>query len=157
MPVRVWEFKSPRAHIMFTEQELSLINQRVYAHVATISAIGNPQVSPVWIGFRNNRLCFSTVKGRAKYNNIKHNSKVAVSIIDPSNGSNYIQIIGTASIENDIDELVIEEICRKYMGEQPANWREKCGYGERVTVYIDPIVVSSRFNGKPRRRQMSFL
>ncbi len=114
-----------------------------FAHVATVSSKGIPQVTPVWIDYelQTNTILFNTAKGRIKYRNICSNPHIALSILDRNNPYRYITIQGKVTkLDDDQARAVahIDKLTQKYMG------REKFSLPEgqqRVIVHIKPLRV----------------
>src|SRR5208282_5837787 len=92
-------------------------DKKAFAHIATVMPDGSPQVTPVWIDYRNGRVLFNTARGRVKDRNLKPGSKVALSIMDPDNGYRYVQIRGViANVTEDGADKHIDSLAKKYMG-----------------------------------------
>lgn len=92
-------------------------DKKAFAHVATIMPDGSPQVTPVWIDYRNGRIAFNTARGRVKANNLKEGSKVALSVQDPDNPYRYVQVRGrVARVTEDGAVGHIDALAKKYMG-----------------------------------------
>jgi myo-inositol-1(or 4)-monophosphatase len=128
-------------------EEKALFARRAYAHIATVSADGTPQVTPVWIELHDDTPRFSTVKGRVKHRNLERDPRIALSMIDPESGSRFIQVRGTVTFEDDINEELIRRLAQKYMGDRARDW--KPGPGERVVVNVHPRAISSRWRNDP--------
>jgi hypothetical protein len=63
----------------------------------------------------NNKLCFgevifSTVEGRAKPRNLQRDTTINVLIIDGENGYRFSSISGTARLESDNADALIDEL-----------------------------------------------
>ncbi len=71
-----------------------LFEKKAFAHVATVSADGAPQVTPVWVDFDGTHVRFNTARGRVKDKNLQSNPRVALSILDPENPYRYLQVRG---------------------------------------------------------------
>jgi PPOX class probable F420-dependent enzyme len=117
------------------ESHQDILEKKGIAHVATIGPNGEPQSSPVWYGWDGTHFKFSNLKARQKYKNLVRDPRVSVSMTDPDDPYRYLEIRGTAEIEDDPDKTFIDEMSRKYMGtDYPANHPGD----ERVTVKIRP-------------------
>ena len=120
---------------MIPESHLSLLRSKALAHLATLGPDGELQSTPVWFDWDGERLILNTNKWRKKYRNIVRQPRVAVSIANPDNLISYLEIRGTAEVEDDSDQAVINSLSRKYLGKdypflQPGE--------ERVTVRVKP-------------------
>jgi len=61
-------------------------------------------------------LKISLTKSRKKYRNLIADPRCAVSITDPDDSSHYLEVRGTISFEDDIDNEFVNNIARKHMG-----------------------------------------
>jgi PPOX class probable F420-dependent enzyme len=114
-----------------------LLDKKSFAHIATISADGTPQVTPVWIDYDGTHIRFNTARGRVKTRNLERNPVVALSIQDPENPYRYLQVKGrvTEMTEKGADAH-IDALAKKYLGQDRYPYRRD---GEvRVTVKISP-------------------
>ena len=48
-----------------------LTEKRTFAHLATIMQDGTPQVTPVWVDYRDGHVLVNTAKGRVKTRNMQ--------------------------------------------------------------------------------------
>jgi PPOX class probable F420-dependent enzyme len=92
-------------------------DKKAFAHVATTMPDGSPQVTPVWIDYRNGRIAFNTDQGRVKARNLREGSKIALSVQDPDNPYRYVQVRGRiAKVTEDGAVQHIDALAKKYMG-----------------------------------------
>ena len=92
-------------------------DKKAFAHIATVMPDGSPQVTPVWIDYRNGRIAFNTARGRVKDKNLKEGARIALSIADPDNPYRYVQVRGTvAKVTEDGADKHIDALAKKYMG-----------------------------------------
>jgi len=92
-------------------------DKKAFAHVATVMPDGSPQVTPVWIDYRNGRIVFNTARGRVKDRNLKEGSRIALSVQDPDNPYRYVQVRGrVARVTEDGAIQHIDALAKKYMG-----------------------------------------
>lgn len=114
-----------------------LLGSTALAHVATLGPNGEPQTTPVWFGWDGQHLKFSQTKTRQKFRNVARDPRIALSIVDPENPYRYLEIRGeVARVEEDPDRDFIDEMARKYMGEERYPWHRPGD--ERVVVYVTP-------------------
>lgn len=127
----------------FPPEYKDILDRRSFAHIATIGLNGEPQSSPVWIGFDGQFLKFSNLKSRQKYKNLRRDPRVAVSIIDPDDPYRYVEIRGTVDhFEDDEDNAFINSMAKKYIDKDVYPWHKEGD--ERVVIYIDPGSNSSK-------------
>lgn len=103
--------------ITIPESHQDILTKRSFAHVATVDADGNPQVTPVWIGYDGQYLLINSAKGRKKDRNLRERPSVALSIQDPEDPYRYLGIQGTVveTTEEGADDH-INELADKYWG-----------------------------------------
>jgi len=120
-------------------------DKKAFAHIATVMPDGSPQVTPVWIDYRNGRVLFNTARGRVKDRNLKPGSKVALSIMDPDNGYRYVQIRGViANVTEDGADKHIDSLAKKYMGVDKYPFHQP--NVKRVIYEIEPTSVQGMGN-----------
>jgi PPOX class probable F420-dependent enzyme len=99
----------PRARALFDEPN--------HVTVATIDPDGRPQLSVVWARTDGNTVLFSTIKGRRKYANLTRDPKVSALVFTAADPYTYAEVRGTATIIDDPDAELINELALKYTGE----------------------------------------
>ncbi|MEE9284643.1 MAG: pyridoxamine 5'-phosphate oxidase family protein, partial [Dehalococcoidia bacterium] len=57
--------------VTLSEAVKELFQGKNFAHVATLMPDGSPQVSPVWVEFRDGRIVFNTAEVRLKVDNLR--------------------------------------------------------------------------------------
>ncbi len=123
------------------EAYYDILEAKCFAHVATIRPDGMISNHPICLVWDGQLIRFSTTKGRAKYQNLLADDRVALSVPDPENIWRYVEVRGRASLEDDLDRSFINQIARKYMDmdEYPFD----SPGDERVTVTVHPEQVSA--------------
>jgi PPOX class probable F420-dependent enzyme len=118
------------------ENDLALLGEPQLAHVATVGSDGSPHVTPVWVDTDGKYILFNTAKGRVKYDNIKRNPAVAVSVVDKANDWRTLWVRGTAELVEEGADEHIDKMARKYLGQHTYPYRRP---GEvRVIVRVTP-------------------
>ncbi len=114
-----------------------LFTKKAFAHLATVSADGAPQVTPVWVDFDGTHVRFNTAKGRIKVKNLARDPRVALSIIDPENPYRYVQVRGrVVEVTERGADAHIDALAKKYLDQDRYPFRRP---GEvRVTYKILP-------------------
>jgi PPOX class probable F420-dependent enzyme len=120
---------------LIPESHVPVLQSKAIAHLATMGPDGELQSTPVWFDWDGERLILNTNKWRQKYRNIMRHPRVAVSMTNPDSPFSYLEFRGTAEVEDDPDQAVINSLSRKYLGTdyqflQPGE--------ERVTVRVKP-------------------
>ena len=107
------------------------------AVLTTLLADGSPQGSPVWYWSDDGRdLQISTTADRLKHRNVLRDNRVSVTIVDPARPLRYLEVRGTADIEDDPDGVVRDRIAVKHGFSDGAAFDEPGA--RRVTLRIRP-------------------
>jgi PPOX class probable F420-dependent enzyme len=112
------------------------------AFLADVMEDGSPHVSPVWIAFENGYLTFNTAVGRVKEKNMRRDPRVAISVADKDNFFDKVDIRGRVveMIEGEEADRQIDQLAKKYLGEDEYPWRNPAE--TRVKVLVQPLVVA---------------
>lgn len=98
---------------------------KAFAHLATVSAGGAPQVTPVWFDVSDGRVRVNSAKGRVKSRNMPEGARVALSILDPDNAYRYIQIRGTVThVTEQGGDAHIDSLAKKYLDKDSYPFRQ---------------------------------
>ncbi len=123
------------------ESHHDILLDRPTGHIATIRLDGRLSVNPVGLMWDGEHVRVSTLKSRKKYENLRNDSRVAISIPHRNNPNRYVEIRGIAELTDDPDLRFINSIARHYMDvdvypfDQPGD--------ERVTITIHAEQVSA--------------
>jgi PPOX class probable F420-dependent enzyme len=125
------------------EAAYHLLDEANFAHVVTLMEDGSPQVSPVWVARDGGTVVFNTAKGRVKHKNLARDPRIALSVHDQANPYEYLQVRGTAELDDEGARAHIDELSNKYLGKDypVANLKEG---EERVIVRVTPSAVVHR-------------
>jgi PPOX class probable F420-dependent enzyme len=127
---------------MIPETHKDLLKSKALAHIATIGPKGEPQSNPVWFDWDGEHVLFSQTKTRQKYQNLRRDPRVALSIVDPANPYRYLEIRGVVTeIKEDADNAFIDSMALKYAG-APKYTGNRPG-DERVVVVVEPEKTTS--------------
>ena len=122
--------------IPLSEGAKRIIDNKNFAHVATLMKDGSPQVSPVWVYRDGDTVLISTGVDRQKTRNLKRDPRVALSIADVDSPFPPLQIRGRV-VEIVTGEPAVEgfvEVTKKYTGNEPA---QRPPAAERVVYRIE--------------------
>jgi len=108
---------------------------------------GQPQSSLVWVDYDGTYVLINTTLERQKGRNMLANPKVALLVIDPKDGSRWIEVRGkVVEIQREGAEGHADTLTQRYTGKQrfygdiyPVEQRQK---ETRVIVKIEPSKVS---------------
>jgi PPOX class probable F420-dependent enzyme len=123
-----------RPSVTLPEIARELFDRPNHVAIATIEPSGRPQTSLVWAKTDGDHVLFSTIKGRRKYANLTRDPRISALVYDGSDPYSYAEVRGIATITDDPEAELINELALKYTG-QPFGYRP----GEqRVIVRIVP-------------------
>jgi PPOX class probable F420-dependent enzyme len=92
------------------------LDEKVFAHLATLNPDGSPQVSVVWVGRDGDTILVSTATGRVKDRNITGDPRVAISFSPPSKAYKNIVMQGTVTKSETDGTWLIDALNDKYVG-----------------------------------------
>ncbi len=118
-----------------------LETKKAFAHLATVMPDGSPQVTPVWLDFKDGAIRVNSAKGRVKSRNMKEGSRVALSILDPDDPYRYIQVRGRVRrVTEEGAAAHIDSLAKKYLGKDKYPYAQP---GEvRLMFEIEPTSAS---------------
>jgi PPOX class probable F420-dependent enzyme len=124
-----------------------LLVEAVHGVLSTMMPGGQPQSSIVWVDYDGTHVLINTTLERQKGRNMRANPKVALLVIDPKNGSRWIEVRGNVvEIRREGAEAHADQLTRRYTGKKrfygdiyPTGQKQK---ETRVIVKIEPIKVS---------------
>ncbi len=126
-----------------SEAASRILNSKGFAHLATIGTDDLLHSSPVWFDWDGKEILISQTTTRQKYKNVVENPVVAVSVLDPENPYNYVEIRGrVTSVTEDPDFSFIDRMAKKYIGEDHYPWHQPGD--ERVILHITPDRILGR-------------
>ena len=112
-----------------------LLEKSVTAILATISAKGLPQLTPVWLNHDGTYVNLNSVRGRQKDKNLRARRDVSIIIVNPENPLHWMSIYG--KVEDIIDEddkkrgnlatQNIDDLTEVYLGQRPYPFRDPKG------------------------------
>jgi len=117
--------------------------KKAFANLATVMPNGRPQVTPVWFDFDGKYLRVNSARGRVKDKNMRHDPRVALSILDPDNPYRYLEIRGRViKITEDGAVEHTDLLARKYLGVERNPSRRP--HQVRVMYIIEPRRVAGQ-------------
>jgi PPOX class probable F420-dependent enzyme len=94
----------------------TLFDKENFAVLSTLDPDGRPQSTVVWVKREGDDLLFALPKSRRKTANLLRDPRAAVAIFDPASPYESVQVQGPASLEDDPDGKLIDELSHKYTG-----------------------------------------
>jgi PPOX class probable F420-dependent enzyme len=76
------------------ESHQDLLLEPVYGVLTTMMPDGQPQMSMVWVDYDGRYVLINTTVGRQKSQNMSANPKVNVLVIDPCDGTRFLEVRG---------------------------------------------------------------
>jgi PPOX class probable F420-dependent enzyme len=115
------------------------LDEKVFAHLATLMPDGSPQVSVIWIGRRDDTVLFSTAEGRVKTENIRRDDRVALSF--NAIGDDYINFVlrGRVTRFEPDGWWLIDELARKYTDFDEYPWKTPGQVRVNGEITIDSV------------------
>src|SRR5258708_795154 len=92
-----------------------ILNSKTFAHLATVGPNGEPQSSVMWFLWDGEYIKFTHTTQRQKFQNLKRDPRVAVSITDPDDAYTYAEFRGVVDrIEEDPTGAFFNELAEHY-------------------------------------------
>ena len=99
-----------------TDAVRALFDGKNFAVLSTLEPDGKPHSSVVWVKRDGDDLLFALPESRRKTANLKRDPRVAVVVFAAASPYESVQVQGTASLEDDPDGILIDELSHKYTG-----------------------------------------
>ncbi|QSW99160.1 PPOX class F420-dependent oxidoreductase [Haloterrigena alkaliphila] len=131
------------------DETLDLFEKPAKATIASFLPSGHPQVTPVWADYDGTHLLVATNKGTRKHENVQHDPRVTVTIIDPDDYYRYVEVRG--EVEKMPEEGALEftdQQAQRYWGVDEYPYDREL---PRVLLHISPERVVSKSLGSPER------
>jgi len=93
-----------------------LFDGRNFAVLTTLEPDGQPHSTVVWTTRHGDEIVFALPKDRRKTANLSRDPRATVVVFDAANPYESVQVQGLASVEDDPDGLLVEELSHKYTG-----------------------------------------
>jgi PPOX class probable F420-dependent enzyme len=101
-----------------TSKDLELLTGTNFVTLVTINPDGSPQATITWVDAADGHVLVNTAQGRVKDRNVRANPRVAVSVMNGSDGFDWISITGEV-VDIEIGERAerhIDELSHRYDG-----------------------------------------
>ncbi|ACY98214.1 MULTISPECIES: PPOX class F420-dependent oxidoreductase [Thermomonospora] len=119
-----------------SEDAKALLRRPLHGWATTVRPDGSLHNTVVWVDVDGDDVIINTAVGRAKEKHLKADPRMAVSVKDPDNDYHYLSVSGTARLETEGADAVIDRLAKKYLGADRYPFRQP---GEkRVTVRLTP-------------------
>ena len=124
-----------------TEQQREFLANPYVGTATTLRSDGSPHNTVVWIDVEDNAVLFNTAEGRAKPKHLRHDPRVAITVVDPQNSYKWISISGTAELTHEDADAQIDRLAKKYLDKDVYPWHNP--EETRVKVRISPDKIDS--------------
>jgi PPOX class probable F420-dependent enzyme len=96
----------------------SVLDGRVFFHLATVAPDGSPHSVPVWMLREDDRLAFFTQAGSRKAGHLRSDPRVSISVVDEADPYRNVHLRGRVAetVEGDEALAIIDRISHKYIG-----------------------------------------
>ena len=94
----------------------TLLENKAYGHVVTLTAKGQPRVTMVWMDVEGDEVLFNTADSRKKAQDLRRDPRVIVSVQDPNNPQAYAVFHGTARITEEGARAHIDKLAKRFLG-----------------------------------------
>ena len=135
--------------ITIPDSHRDLLLEPVHAVLTTMMPDGQPQSSMIWADYDGEYVLFSTTLERQKGRNMQANPKVTLLVIDPKNGSRWIEVRGVVVEMTQVGaEVFADKLTRLYTDNRkqrfyrdmfPVEQQQK---ETRVLVKIEPVKIA---------------
>lgn len=98
-----------------TDKARTLFDGKNFAVLSTLEPDGTPHSTVVWVKRDGDDLVFALPRSRRKTANLNRDPRAAVVIFDAANPYDSVQVQGTASVEDDPEGRLVEELSHKYL------------------------------------------
>ncbi|MGA8547837.1 MAG: PPOX class F420-dependent oxidoreductase [Mycobacterium sp.] len=118
------------------------------AMLGYVAADGRPLVAPVWFIVDNGELVFTTGGETAKGRALARDSRVVICVDDPHPPYSFVQVQGTASMQDDAEDLldIATRIGGRYMGAHRADeFGQRNAVPGELVVRVQPTKVNATF------------
>jgi PPOX class probable F420-dependent enzyme len=115
-----------------TEKQAQLFLDPNFGVVGTVKEDGSPQTSVVWVDWDGENVVFNTKRPRAKGRHLTRNPRVSISVIDREDPYRYVEVEGTAVLDDEGANEHIGKLSHKYKG---TDYHDPTG---RVIVRVRP-------------------
>ncbi len=102
--------------ISIPETYRDLLNAPTNVTITTLMPDHTPQSSVVWCKLDGDDILVSITVGQQKELNIRHRGKATVLAFDPENPYRYIEVRGNATVEDEGNVALIDELAKAYRG-----------------------------------------
>jgi PPOX class probable F420-dependent enzyme len=124
-----------------TEKQQQFLEEPFVGVATTLRPDGSPHSTVVWVDIEDGIPSFNTAYGRVKPNNLQHDPRASLIVVDPNDTYRWLSVDGRAELTTDGADDQIDKLARKYTEHETYPWRVEGQ--QRVTVRIHPEHVTA--------------
>lgn len=124
-----------------TESQREFLQNPYVGIATTLRPDGSPHSTVVWVDVDEKGPSFNTARGRTKPNNLEHDPRLSLTVVDPQNVYRWLSVSGRAQLVDEGADDQIDRLAKKYLGKDEYPWRKPTEH--RVSVRISPERVES--------------
>ena len=128
------------------QEQADFLSKAYYGVVSTVREDGSPHQTVVWVDTDGGDLTFNTAEGRAKPKNLRANPQVALTVVNPENGYQWVGVSGKAELYHDGADANIDKLAKKYLDADSYPFRKEGEVRVIVRIHADRIETSG-FDG----------
>lgn len=113
-----------------------LLEQPNYAVLSSLNTDGSVHSAVVWISAENGTVAVNSAIGRKWPSNLERDPHVTVLVQETGNPYNYLEIRGTATATTEGADEHINELSKKYIGQDEYPYRQPGE--ERIKFVVEP-------------------
>lgn len=118
-----------------SDKAAQLLEDKNYAHLATIREDGTPHVTPVWVDYDGENVLLNTAVGRAKERHLRREPRATIEVQSHDNPYSYVTVTGPVELSEEGAWEHIDKLSLKYNGDP--NYPRNPGE-ERVKITLRP-------------------
>jgi PPOX class probable F420-dependent enzyme len=119
-----------------------LLQDKNFAHVATVASDGAPHTAVSWIEAEGDDVLVNSAEGRAWPENLRRDPRVTVTVPNLDNPYEYVTIKGEAvEITEDGADEQIDALAKKYLGKDEYPFRQPGEVRLKIRIRPDKVAV----------------
>jgi PPOX class probable F420-dependent enzyme len=123
-----------------TEEERWFLAENPFVGVVTdLRPDGSPHSTVVWVDAEDGGVSFNTARGRAKERYLGRDPRVSLLVVDPNDPFRWVAVSGRAELTDDGADEQIDELAKKYLGQERYPWRRPEERRISVKIALDRI------------------
>ena len=131
-----------------TEEQIAFVRDNpYYGVVTTLRPDGSPHTTVVWVDVDDaGRIGFNTARDRAKPRHIERDPRVSLTVVNPANGYQWVNVTGKAQLVDEGADAQIDKLAKKYLDADTYPFRK--AEEQRVSVPVTPERVEAHGFGE---------